>query len=766
MVKKEKQKKVVTPGWFATKLIFWIILNQFVLVFGFGMLIGLISAIFGLSEMTMTILALFGSILMIVLGYIGGVKDTLRRNTTSRANINKVMKIFTIVVVIWMVITSGIGVYDVVKTKKQTSEAIEQLKNMDESNYGKVTLFDGKLILITEESIEEIIEESKQITNMSMIISVVSMLVTIGVRIWMICYTRRKLVENLDGVPNDNEVNEVQIHEPTSEEIKRRYNSYSYENKSNNGTIIIIILAVIIVGLIIALILAFNNMVNMNNDNETTDDTINETIDKSEQDKDNEENKQDENEDIKDENKDNEEETVDPYANYQSMVWASEKADFGGGFGYKIISGKLYMLNDSKETKISGITGTPKKLLKVIRGGAFACYVLTEEQNVYYVEYDDSNNKVASMSKYNIIDMTQLNNYTNESIYYLTSDGKLIDKNGVSYDKYNFVSSYGGIGTGVSEPIPFDKNLNGYYYNSKNNTYTAIVSKSTGAKLAFSKVYEVEDGAKLLVQTAYNKLFEYDGESNKAVQITGDVSSVKKIEGEDSLNLAVIFKDGTTKIFKNAINGYDIKKNKNIELESLGNFDFAKIVQDGVKIYNEKAAMSNCGDSSEPLMMNIKAPKITLLTSNTTKINKEIADKYNKMTIDTNKGGYHLTVNYTYNYIQNKELLLITIEEEYAAVCATGGISIVNYIYDVRNDKFIDFTELLNRYYITEQQLKDKIYLTYYEKIQNYYEDDVMQVINDKIKNNEIQVKSIGTNYIDICVPPEILGFTMKIYTN
>ncbi len=277
-----------------------------------------------------------------------------------------------------------------------------------------------------------------------------------------------------------------------------------------------------------------------------------------------EDNKQEENEDEKDD------EPVDPYANYKKIEWSTNTSK-----DTKIKNNKLYFLNNEVDVSIDG---TLEKVETIIIGGFPVMFVTTEENEAWYIALDDIvNNTVAVekqlLTKEKIVDMTALKTYTSEysdtTIYFLTEQGKLIDENGVSYDKYNFVTSFRAQDIGIW--ISIDKDSNGYYYNEKNNTFSAIVSKSTGAKLSFSKIYRAN--GKLLVVTGYNKLFEYDGKSNKATQLTGDVSSVKKVLSEELLHLAIIFKDGTTKIFEDATGGYDVKNKKEIDIENLKTFD-------------------------------------------------------------------------------------------------------------------------------------------------------------------------------------------------
>jgi len=296
-----------------------------------------------------------------------------------------------------------------------------------------------------------------------------------------------------------------------------------------------------------------------------------------------EENKQDEEKEDKQEDKEPEKEPeqepekepnkepekIDPYKDYQSIVWAGKTAQ-----DTNIKNNKLYFNN--KEVKIN-ISGTLKSVHTIIIGGFPTIYVLTEEGKAWCIGLDDIvyntiSSKQQLLSNKKILDMVALKTYTNKysdtTVYFLTEDAKLIDEKGVSYNKYNFVSSLKDFSQ--DGYISFDKNNYGYYYNESKNTYSVIVSKSNSAKLTFSKVYAV--GQKLLVQTAYNKLFEYTWTGNKATQVGGTIASIKKTKNGDAVNLVITFEDGLVKTYNNVTYGWNIKTNKEIDLNSLATY--------------------------------------------------------------------------------------------------------------------------------------------------------------------------------------------------
>ena len=129
---KMKSKKEVTAGKFTAKLIIWIILNTIVFSIGFGLLLGIIitpvilnsfnvdainlTDVYTITEkavslaITLTIIETILNILIVYIGSIAGVRDTLKRNTTSRNNINQIIKTFSVVVAICIIITAGVNI--------------------------------------------------------------------------------------------------------------------------------------------------------------------------------------------------------------------------------------------------------------------------------------------------------------------------------------------------------------------------------------------------------------------------------------------------------------------------------------------------------------------------------------------------------------------------------------------------------------------------------------------------------------------------------
>ncbi|MBR6688437.1 MAG: hypothetical protein IKL68_00260 [Clostridia bacterium] len=256
-----------------------------------------------------------------------------------------------------------------------------------------------------------------------------------------------------------------------------------------------------------------------------------------------------------------EEITIDPYAKHKNVEFAGTK-DTVKNITLYIENGKVYSKDSSNGKKTLWKTvGTPKKIL--FNPPAVSAIVVTEEGKAYDVSYDVCE-ELKELSKYTIIDIARINNHTFETIYYLTSDGKLIDINGVSYDKYSFVNT---VGYGKMWQIPVDKNNYGYHYNYDKDEYVVITNKAK-AKVSFSKIYTFEEF--ILIQSSKGKLFKYDGESNIANEESSSfVSRIERKVDGDNTNIVVTFMDLSTKEYKEVTSAYDVKADKEIDINKL-----------------------------------------------------------------------------------------------------------------------------------------------------------------------------------------------------
>lgn len=267
---------------------------------------------------------------------------------------------------------------------------------------------------------------------------------------------------------------------------------------------------------------------------------------------------------VDDENEDGEENIIDPYAKHKNVKFAGT-SDTVKNITLYIENGKVYSKDLENGKKVEWkVEGTPKKIL--FNPPAVSAIVVTEEGKVYDISYDVYE-EIAELSKYKIVDIARIDNYTFQNIYYLTSEGNLIDVYGVSYDKYSFVNS---IGHGKMWQIPVDKNNYGYHYNYDTDEYEVITDKAK-AKVSFSKIYVFEEY--VLIESAYGKLFKYNGTNNTAMLQTNSMISriERKVDG-DNTNIVVTFVDLSTMEFKGIMSAYDVKKDKDIDIEKLAKY--------------------------------------------------------------------------------------------------------------------------------------------------------------------------------------------------
>ena len=118
--------------------------------------------------------------------------------------------------------------------------------------------------------------------------------------------------------------------------------------------------------------------------------------------------------------------------------------------GIEIKNNKVYVTYDNKTNQVKKISGTPTKVIGSVNGGMMYYYILTIDGKVYRVEWSDTTAELLKeTSKYDIIDFTDGNakGYVHRVIYYLTSDGKLIDGNGDTFEDLNknFVCRFGNL---------------------------------------------------------------------------------------------------------------------------------------------------------------------------------------------------------------------------------------------------------------------------------------------------------------------------------
>ena len=262
----------------------------------------------------------------------------------------------------------------------------------------------------------------------------------------------------------------------------------------------------------------------------------------------------------------NDETKLTPHEKYKEAKWGKDEIKTSTGETFKLLGDSIYYLDGKGGSTVISVTGTPIKLIN----SDGVIYILTEEGNVYYLDSKNSKFKFADVSKYKVVDIAHLNNNTNETVYFLTKDGILIDKNGVSYDKYNFVSKQSLTIGDLTVDVSFDKDGYIYYYNGLINSYEFMVNKDDDERITAQKMYMFTN--EVLIVTKDNKLFSYDGKSNKVSYIKENVKQVMK-QGTKLIELIVTFEDKTIEIYDNVKSGYNVKTNLPIDVKTIESFD-------------------------------------------------------------------------------------------------------------------------------------------------------------------------------------------------
>jgi len=140
--------------------------------------------------------------------------------------------------------------------------------------------------------------------------------------------------------------------------------------------------------------------------------------------------------------------SIDPYAKYHQFKWLRNNT-CGYTEKFEIINSKLYYINDTSKEEVTSIIGNPKYVNGIINGGILnKIFVITEQGTVWLVEVGrgDYTELHTNFIKLNIpgtiLEMTHgIEGARGYAVgmyqYYLTSDGKLINENGKTYEEIN-----------------------------------------------------------------------------------------------------------------------------------------------------------------------------------------------------------------------------------------------------------------------------------------------------------------------------------------
>lgn len=320
--------------------------------------------------------------------------------------------------------------------------------------------------------------------------------------------------------------------------------------------ILIIVLIVAIVAVIVAAIY-FNNRDNkVNETNNATNDVTNNTT----------------NNPVQTTNK-------DPYSNYKDFTW---KREISAGYTtdkIEIIDSKLYKVSNNVKTAITTVTGVPKYVNGIIRGGALEnIIVITEDGTVWKNSNIDDGIDITMEDKFTkvainavVIDMTE----GNEGVvpysgpYYLTKEGKLLREDGKTYEQINgqHISSMGSMEAFVY--INKDKTASYQRIEGVEEFVLDQTGKKVTLKQAFSESSERFSGTTedhFYVVTEDNKLYDFSATSFMVASGYYDArdKTVESLKMVSSSKIRVNFFDGTNIDIQGVYSYFDMSTNKTI----------------------------------------------------------------------------------------------------------------------------------------------------------------------------------------------------------
>ena len=302
-------------------------------------------------------------------------------------------------------------------------------------------------------------------------------------------------------------------------------------------------------------------------------------------------------------NEDNTNENVDPYANYKDFKWmtgTSVGLPTEKNFTIEIIENKLYLVKGNEKQEFS-INGTPKCIRGFIDGGILGdIYLLTNEGKAYLLTFDSSNVENYNSSSFsdtiNIIEFNEvlpnekiLEIYTDKLAaphygihgpYFLTDSGKLINSDGMSYEKLvkNHIEYFGPLGDFVY--INNDGTLSFHRASYDCNDvliydYPRSIEAKEDEKLKIKYLCYLSDRESNTTFYAVgqdNKLYSFDKDSLMVANLEyeyedKEVSKLQIITLNDSNKcVQVVFTDGTTFNIRNDFYNcnfyYDFSKNQ------------------------------------------------------------------------------------------------------------------------------------------------------------------------------------------------------------
>ena len=335
-------------------------------------------------------------------------------------------------------------------------------------------------------------------------------------------------------------------------------------SKRKNILIVIFIITTVIASILAIYFAIFKDSSYKNNESIVTEEPNN-----------NEENTQNSQTEI---NKDNTNENVDPYANYKDFEWMTgDSVDFPiiEGPDLKIIENKLYIVKGDQKEEIP-INGTVKCIKGFISGGTLGpVYILTNEGKAYTFNYNyyigHYNNEHTLLEFVNAIKLTEI--LPNEKIleiyaggfdwpYFLTSNGNLINSDGMSYEEVvkNHILKVGTLGDRVYINSDATVSFHRANYDCNDVLISEFLNSGKDQKLKIKYLCYLSDSGSNTTFYAVgqdNKLYYFNTENFMVANIEYDyedkeVSKLQIIKDSDSSKcVQVVFTDGTTFNIKN-----------------------------------------------------------------------------------------------------------------------------------------------------------------------------------------------------------------------
>lgn len=199
--------------------------------------------------------------------------------------------------------------------------------------------------------------------------------------------------------------------------------------------------------------------------------------------------------------------------------------------------------------------------------------------------------------------------------------------------------------------------------------------------------------------------------------------------------------DSTNPNNENAVNN-DITEDTNVQEKP--QIDYKNIVSNGIV---ERKDVGICCEFDNVMQYyNITLPKINLQTDIATKLNQEFNKKYDEIIKAYSGGNKRMLgstdITYNWSYVNKLDMLYISVTDWLRTGHATGGLTQIDYFYDMKNEKLLSKSEFLEKVNVSVDSIEQKFKENY-----NSYESDRPDTFIDSSLEN-LYVSSISENKI------------------